>query len=324
MQAVVTHFRYPLLVTLLFIPSIFLPVVAAKSLWLTFNIICLVAGSLLMLTSLRRGGKTITLVATALFSAFNLFSVRALVSGSLLPLLLLIILLVLVLLYDHYDSWAGILGTLSFCVFQYGLLFMLFLNFWAIKRKRKSFLRSFWAALIFEVAISLILSPTWMVGWLGSFLQDITDSGWYASLLTQLIGVGQPGAMWLYLLLHLGLVLIVLSSASAFHYEDDQETTWVMALIMAVASLVVFPVLPGIQILCLPALIMVIQSWMSRWESHAGPFFWIILTILLVVPWVLAILPVSATITYTQGLLFASFGLVGLWWIRWWMMQPRY
>jgi hypothetical protein len=320
----VNYFRYPLNTTLLFIPSIALPMGMAKSLWMTFSIICLVTGSLLMLALLRVKYKLVISVATALFAAFNLYSIKALASSSLIPLLLLIILLILVLLYGHHDTWAGVMGTFSLLFFQYGFLIMLFLNIWAIRRKRKQFLRSFWATLIFEVVIFLILSPTWMAGWLGSILQDINESGRYTSLLSQLIGISHSAGLWLNLSLHLGLLLILVASTTAFKFEDDQETTWVTALIMAISSLIVFPAMPGGQILCLPALIMVVQSWMSRWERHGNHFFWIILAILLVIPWVLAIIPRSNLIIYTQGLLFASIGLVGLWWIRWWMMRPKY
>lgn len=320
----ITIFRYPLSTTLIFMPSVVLPLVAAQALWITFSIICLVTGSLLMLALLRVKYKLVISVATALFAAFNLYSIKAIASSSLLPLLLLIILLVLALLYGHHDTWAGILGTFSLLFFQYGFLIMLFLNIWAIRRKRKQFLRSFWATLIFEVTIFLILSPTWMAGWLSSILQDINESGRYTSLLSQLIGISHSAGLWLNLFLHLGLLLILFASATAFKYEDDQETTWVTALIMAIVSLIVFPAMPGGQILCLPALIMVVQSWMSRWERHGNHFFWIILAILLVIPWVLAIIPQSNLIIYAQGLLFASIGLVGLWWIRWWMMRPKY
>jgi hypothetical protein len=320
----ITYFRYPLITTLLFVPSVALPMVLAKSLWMTFSIICLIAGSLLMLILSRIKNKPIILLATALFGALNYFSFQALATASLLPLLYLIVMVTLVLLYGRHDTWAGVLGTFSLLIFQYGFLTMLFLNIWAIRRKRKQFLRSYWVALVFEVAISLILSPTWMLGWLGSILQDITNSGRYASLLSQLIGISHSNEVWLNLIIHLGLLLVVIASTTAFKFEDDQETTWVAAIIMAITSLIVFPAMPGGQILCLPALIMVVQSWMSRWARHGNHFFWIILVILLVIPWILAIIPRSNPIIYTQGLLFVSIGLAGLWWIRWWMMRPRY
>jgi hypothetical protein len=320
----ITYFRYPLSTTLLFIPSLVLPLVVAQSLWMTFSIICLVTGSLLMLVLLRVKYKPVILVATALFAAFNYFSIQGIASSSLLPLLILIILLILVLLYGRHDAWAGVVGTFSLIFFQYGLLIMLFLNIWAIRGKRKQFLRSFWAMLVFEVAISLILSPNWMVGWLSSILQEITESGRYASLLSELIGINFPEGLWLNLILHLGLLLAVIASATTFKFEDDQETTWAISIIMTIASLIVFPALPGSQIFCLPALIMVVQSWLSRWERHGNHFFWIVMVILLVVPWVLSIIPRSNGVIYTQGLLFAVIGLAGLWWIRWWMMRPRY
>jgi hypothetical protein len=319
-----SYFRYPLLVTLFFMPSAFLQLSMAKSLWMAFSIMCLISGSVLMLAMQRLKPTTTIIIAIALFSALNYFSFISLTSSSLLPLLVLLTMVILTLLHGHHDVWAGVLGTIVLFVFQYGLLIMLFLNIWAARGKRRKFLRTFWAGLVFESAISLIILPTWVAGWLRSILQDITSLGHYASLLSNLISIGQPDWQWIYLVFHLGLLAILVASASTFKFQDEQELNWMMAMIMLVTSLVVFPVLPGSQILCLPAIIFVVNTWRSRWESFGKSFFWIMLTLLMVVPWVMAAFPGADLASYFQGLLYASVGLVGLWWIRWWMMMPRY
>jgi len=94
---------------------------------------------------------------------------------------------------------------------------------------------------------------------------------------------------------------------------------------MLISSLIVFPAKQGILILCIPALLLVIYTWMSRWLKYGRLFFWIATVVLFLSPWVAAIvgyLGASNEIYIILGLMYPIIGFVGLWWIRWWMLKP--
>jgi hypothetical protein len=320
----ITYFRYPLLTTLILLPFTLLPAGIAKAAWIVFSIVSLVIGCILLIAYKGRHFEVKTLIVLAIFCGLNLYSLIAVITGSLLPVLFLIIILILFLIKDHHDVMAGFLATCAMIVFQFGVLVVIYLNIWAIKTKRKSFIRSFWAGLLFETAISVILSPMWLRGWIASILQDLTDLGRYASLLSHLTGIRYPDNLWLNLILHLVMLLILLTSVSSFKVKDEEGFAWIISMIMLVTSMVAFPIMPGVQLFCLPALIMVVSTWMMRWERHGKTFFWTAMVALFIIPWIFTLFSGLEVIYYLQGLLYALIAIVGLWWIRWWMIRPRY
>ncbi len=315
-----TYFRYPLLTTLVIMPFTLLPLVSAKAAWMVFSVLCLVTGSSLMIAIGGRKVDIYVLAGMALFTALNFYSIIALSAGNLLPQLFLITMLILTLLKDKHDAMAGFLGTGILLFPQFGILTVIFLNIWAIKGKRKRFLSSFWAGLIFMLGISAIIEPAWLRGWLSSIIQDVNTNGSYTSLLSQMLRTDQANVLWINLIPHLSLLLLVVASSSAFNYQTAEGLAWMISFTMAVNSMVAFPALPGIQLLCVSAIIMVIATWMARQGAFSKTFFWVILALLFVVPWISGILK----ILLIHNLFFATFALLGLYWIRWWMMRPKY
>jgi hypothetical protein len=315
-----TYFRYPLLTTLVIMPFTLLPLASAKAAWMVFSVLCLITGSLLMIAS---GGKKIdiyVLAGLAAFSALNFFSVVALSTGNLLPQLFLVIMLVLTLLKDRHDAMAGFLSSGILLLPQFGILTVIFLNTWAIKGKRQRFLTSFWAGFVFMLGISTILEPAWLRGWLSSIIQDIYTNGSYTSLLSQMIRTDHANALWIHLIPHLSLLLLVIASSTSFTYQSGEGLAWMLSLILAMNSMLAFPALPGIQLLCLPAIIMVIGTWMARRGAFSKTFFWVITALLFVIPWITGIF----SNLVIHSIFYATFALLGLYWIRWWMVRPKY
>jgi hypothetical protein len=316
----VTYFRYPLLTALVIMPFTLLPLASAKAAWMVFSILCLVTGSLLMITVGGRKVDSYVLAGLTLFTALNYFSIIALSTGNLLPQLFLIIMLVLTLIKDRHDAMAGFFSTGILLLPQFGILTVIFLNVWAIKGKRRQFLTSFWAGLIFLLGISTIIEPAWLRGWLSSIIQDIYSDGSYTSLLSQVLRNEHANTLWINLIPHLSLLLLVFASSSAFNYQTAEGLAWMLSLLLTVNSMIAFPALPGIQLLCVSAIIMVIGTWMARQGAFSKTFFWIILAVLFVIPWVTGIF--SNHVIHI--IFYATFALLGLYWIRWWMIRPKY
>ncbi len=59
-----------------------------------------------------------------------------------------------------------------------------------------------------------------------------------------------------------------------------------VSFILAINSMIAFPVLPGIQLLCIPAIIMVIGTWMARQGAFSKTFFWVIIGSIICYPMV--------------------------------------
>jgi len=323
-NGLVIYFRYPLLTTGVILPFTLLPMAVAKTAWMVFSILCLVTGSLLMMSLKDKAIDTWVLAVIALFSVLNFYSVMALEAGNLFPQLFFVCMLVLVLLQARQDVLAGFMGTCVLLFPQYGILLAIFLNIWAIKAKRRKFLNGFYAGLIFEVVISLIILPTWIQGWLTSIVQDISQNGTYSSMLSQLIRISHPNTFWLNLILHLCLLLILVASSSSYSKKNMEGLAWKVSLCLIITSLVVFPVLPGVQIFCMPGIIMIICSWMTRQGSSGRPFLWGSVILLLLIPWVMCLFIGSTVFFIIHAVFYAVFAMMGLYWIRWWMIRPQY
>jgi hypothetical protein len=76
--------------------------------------------------------------------------------------------------------------------------------------------------------------------------------------------------------------------------------------------------------LCIPAIIMVVRTWSMRGETTRKTFLWVFLTLLIAPPWVMAFLTYQKAYPLINGLLYAMAALLGLYWIRWWMIRPKY
>lgn len=324
LTGLVIYFRYPLLTTVVILPFTLLPMEIAKAAWMVFSMMCLITGSLLMMSFKDKPVDIWVLAAIAIFSVLNFYGVIAIETGNLFPQLFFVCMLVLVLLQARQDVLAGFLGTCTLLFPQYGILLAIFLNIWAIKAKRKKFLNGFYAGLIFEVVISLIILPTWLQGWLTSIIQDISLNGTYSSLLSQLIRINHPDSFWLNLVLHIILLIIWLASLSSFSIKNMEGLAWKASLCLIITSLLAFPVLPGVQIFCIPAIIMVIGTWMTRQGSSGKPFLWGSIILLLLIPWLMCLFVGTSIFFIVNGAFYAVFAIMGLYWIRWWMIRPQY
>ncbi|MGA9399138.1 MAG: glycosyltransferase 87 family protein, partial [Anaerolineaceae bacterium] len=224
---VVDYFRYPVLTTLFIMPFTFLSYVAAKALWMAINCILLISGSILLALSFRQKLPISILIATALFGVLNYYSLHSIITSSLKPLVFLIISLTLYLLCIHQDKFAGFILTIALIEFQMSVFVIIFFLIWAGINKRRYFIRSFWAGLIFELIISLILLPTWPVGWLQSLIMDVSNNGIYSSIISQIIKLSYSQGLWLNLGIHLSLLLGIIVLWITYRSTSRQHFLWV-------------------------------------------------------------------------------------------------
>ncbi len=324
-NTVIDYFRYPLLTTLIFMPFTFLPMVTAKALWIALNCIAMIIAVSLLVYSFRPKTDISIIVGTVLFGVINLFSVYGILTASLKSIVFLIISLTIYLLLNHHDKVAGIIFTLALIEFQMSIFLAVYFLLWAAINKRKSFIRNFWVVLLFQFIISLILLPSWPVGWLRSLIEDISQTGLYSSFISQFIGSVIPQGVWLNLGIHLGLLLAMIILWLSYRKREGPPFIWVAALTILITSVIVFPAAPGLIILNLPALILVLFTWQSRWEKIGKLFFWIVLALLLLIPWILAVMQnqtIISGIEVTLAFIYPFIGFIGLWWIRWWILKP--
>ncbi len=324
-ETALSYFRYPLLSTIIVMPFTFLPADTAKALWMAINCFVLILSCLLLSNTLWQKIKMSYLAVIAIFGALNYYSLYTILTGSLIPFVFMAFVVTIFLLINHKDNIAGFVLTISLVEFQIVFFFIIFILIWAATNKRNGFIRSFWAGLIFELIISLILLPTWPAGWLRSLMLDINIDGIYSSILSQFIHSQYPGYLWLNIGIHLGLLLCMVLLWMRYRSGDGQSLLWVTCLTFIISSLIVFSSTPGLMIFSIPALLMVISVWMRRLERHGNLFFWIAMGLLLISPWAITLIEkqtVPAGINLMLIIFFPIIGIIGLWWIRWWILKP--
>lgn len=318
------QFRYLPLTVLFILPFTLLPLPQAEALWMTISILCLVVAGVLMVRMQKNPPALPIVSAAALFCSINLFSVMSLLDANAIPLIFLFIILTLFFLLHSRDGLAGFLGTLIMLDLQLGIFISLFILIWAVHHKRKGYVRGFWAALLFELIISLILIPSWPAGFLRTILVDSLQNEIYASALSLLIGSGFPNGTVAILIIHVALLLVMGIIWIAYPSRDETFLIWVVSITMILVSMMVFPVRPGHQVFCVPSLILILYQWLTRWKEHGHHFFWVAGIILILLPWLIGWLAGPPINEYFKELFYALVGMAGLWWIRWWMVRPVY
>jgi hypothetical protein len=287
----VAYYRYPFMSILIIMPFTLLTYIKAKSLWMAINCIVLIIGCVLFVLCLRYKYPIGVLIATALFGILNLYGIQNILTANL------------------------------------SILLIVFLLIWGRSHKRRKFVRSFWAGALFQLVISLILLPSWPRGWLYSLIQDINANGTYSSIISQIIVRLYPEGMWLNLGIHLALLLFLIVLWITYRDRVGLSFLWVISMTLLTSSLIVFPSKIGGMISCLPALMLVAYTWMSRWEKYGRTFFGIVVALLIFAPWVILIagsLGSSSEVNIRLGLIYPIIGFLGLWWIRWWVLKPGF
>ncbi|MBN2256531.1 MAG: DUF2029 domain-containing protein [Anaerolineaceae bacterium] len=321
----VVDFQNLPLTIIVFLPFTFLPIEYAEALWRTVNILCLIVGGILLTLLLSHQKVSFSIMsATAGFCSLNYYSVLCLLTNNVIPILFLLMSISLYLIIQNKDSLAGFLSSLIWVNLQLGSFFILFLIIWAKQHQKIKYIRSLLAATLFEMVIVFIIFPGWIAGYLKNLLNVVSTNGRFASVISQSINCQFTQEKVFLLIIHLALILLLVIVWFNYRYRDEKFLLWLSAITILITSLITFPVKEGHQVFCIPAIIITLYTWLYRWKEYGSRFFWFVSVILFAFPWILAMVNGESINSFILVFLYAIVGIIGLWWIRWWMIRPEY
>jgi hypothetical protein len=300
-------FAYPLTVSWLLAPLVWLPYDIASAIWLAFLLSLLLAAGLLMLRALDLTLKPLPLVALTLWLMGLYPAVRALFLGQLAIVVFACVVGVWWCLHTRRDSLAGALLSITAIKPQMMLLLLPFILWWAWRAQRHRVWQGFVVALGAQCLFAFALQPTWLFGFIQA---TIAYSGYYDSRSPLQIVLGNN-------LLALSVsVLLVGLWCSAVWRNARANAAWPQHVRLALWSIIITQLIavhtatPNQLMLTLPIFMELPshrQTRRSQWLITA----W--LALLLIVPWWIFFVTLIGDTEHEVVLLPLSLGVFGWW-----------
>lgn len=317
---------YPLYSTLLFSPFAMLSdYTLARALWMTCLELSLLITAYLCMQLVDWDPPIWLTGIYFLFTLVWYHAVRGVINGNAVVLITLLITLSFLAIKHGQDRWAGVLLAVSTIKPHLVALLGLFVLLWAAKKDRWQLVGWFIGMMSFLIVGGVVLVPNWILQNTWEILKFPT----YNPILSlgELLGSWMPGIAlqirW-GLALALGIVLVLEWWSAAG--KDYYAFLWTACLTLAIGQWIGIPTDPGNFILLFPGLILVLGTWDKRWQAAGSYIVTAALVILWGGLWALFLLTLERAYQPLQApvmfLPFPGFVLMGLYWIRWWVMRP--
>ncbi|MCZ2123704.1 MAG: hypothetical protein LC108_15715 [Anaerolineales bacterium] len=259
-----------------------------------------------------------------LFGLFNFYAYRALYEGNPTLLLGLLYVGIIIFYYAEADELVGALLALSFYRWEVGapLLILVFLR--AYYEKRTRVFAGFGMLSVVLLIVAFLLYPDWLIPYLRASWNSLrTPFGFsvfavFSDLLPN-YGSGLARIFVIGLFILLGYEFILARS------QSFRQFYWACCLALAAAPLLGLQTeLEHLAVLIVP-LALVFSIIYQRWRKRGGWLALLLMIVALTLPWALHFLkPAGLTKTSNEivFLFLPLFTLIGLYWIRWWALNP--
>ena len=320
-------FTDPVLNLVFTIPFSLLPYEISRAIWVVVILICV---GLIGYFGLKLSGWKLSFPEAAgiiLLVTLWFTGIQTAVMGKSSPIVILLVLVGIYAILKEQDTLAGFLFALTFGTWQISTLFLLLIIIWSITRRRWQVLIAYFAGLAFLWVITLILLPSWPLGWLGVMIKNYAGFSWIHTpliyLAKQLPGIGT----YLSIGLHAGFGIYLLVLFITILGKSGREFTWKILAFLVLIYL--FDVEASIHqiFLVLPAIFLVFRFWSERWGFWGQIFSLSLMVGITAVSWILAAPAFALDGSIGFGALivglpiFAFFGMIS---IRWWALKiPR-
>lgn len=317
----------PIMNLIFTIPFSLLPFEISRAIWVVLVLICI---GLIGFFALKLSGWKISsyekagviLLLTTWFPA-----AQAALMGLLSPIVILVILAAIYALLKEQDTLAGFLLALTLGSWQISVLLLLLLVIWSVTRQRWQVLIAYFAGLAFLWAITLILLPSWPLGWLGVMIENYAGFSWIHTpliyLAKQLPGIGN----YLSIGLHAGFGIYLIVLFISIMGKSGREFTWRILAFLVLIDLFDVQATVHQVYLVLPAIFLVFRFWTERWRLVGHILSLVLVVVVVVSSWILAAPQFSLTESIGFGALIVGlplFTFAGMISIRWWALKiPR-
>jgi len=230
----------------------------------------------------------------------------------------------LLLIQKEHDGFAGLLLALATAKPQMVFLIIPFVLIWAYSCRRFNIYWGFFGSSLVMFLVSLFFIPNWPLQMIWQIVEypDYTDR--IGSLISIMAGAipGVSGQLslilyvffWGYLILEWVLVW----------GKEKHWFTWTAMMTLVLTNFLVLRTATTNYIMMLPAVFMVFKVLEFRWPRAGKGIVWAITALLLVGLWMLFLNTVHDNLEQPAMYLpLPLFGLLGLWWVRWWSVQRR-
>lgn len=316
------HFVYPLTSMLFFGPFGLLDFTLARALWMTVIELSLFV---LAILSIQLSGWRLSPFKLAILILFSLFwyhGVRTVVIGQFAALNAVLITLALWLIRRKRDLASGLILSLTLAKPQMSFLIIPIILLWALSVRKWEIWWGFLIGFIGTVGLSLVFLPEWPL----EMVQQVLDYPNYTNIGSPLsiIANAAPGiSQYLSLLLHIIFILYIAVEWFLVWGKDERHLTWTALMTIVITNLVSPRTATTNYVMMLPILYLIFSIGENRWGMGGKLFTWISLLALSVGLWVLFIFTVQGNVE--QPIMYLPlpfYCLIGLWWVRYWALQP--
>jgi hypothetical protein len=315
-------FLYPLFTMIIYAPFSLGNYLTGRVMWMTFLELCTIFLALVSTWTLKWDIKLWLLGVMILLFMLSFFGVSNIIWGTLAPIVALSISGTLYLINEEQDSIAGLILSLSFIKPELSIFVIGFILVWAIAQRRFQILLGFLAGISFLFITSFILMPGWLLDWVRALVthsRGIVD--WYGSTLSHLADALPGVRLPLTLGLHAVVVLYMLIRWVGGAKKKGMLFIWTVLLTMVLSCLITYQHQIGDLVLIFPAVLMIIRFWDERWKMFGLLVSAFMCILMMIIPWLIALQPDPSFVKwYGFVLLWSIATIMGLEWIRWWVV----
>ncbi len=318
----IAHFVYPLPIMIFIAPFALFQYSVARALWMTLLELCMLAIIFLSFRLAEWELSRVKMFVLLLFFYLSYYSIRSIILGQYAVINTLLVLLSLLSLRRRNDFLAGILLALSLCKPQMVFLFVPFVLIWAWSQRRWDVFGGFFGGGGVILAISLMFLPEWPLQMVRQILDYPTYTG-DSSPLSIIAGLTPGVQRQVELILYIGFIGYLTVEWGMAWKKESAHFFWVAMLTVVINHLVAFRSATTHYILFFPAFSLFFRVLEERWQRVGRSLVWIILIVWFFGSWLLFLNTVRGN--QENQVMFIPFPflvLVGLWWIRWWLVRP--
>jgi len=264
--------------------------------------------------------------ALFIFGLFGYFSLNALAVGTPTIILTFLYLSILLALRSGYDELVGALLSVVAYQWEVGGLFFLFILVLVFANRRWGVLTGFAMSMFVLLAVSFLSNPGWVLPYVRAVL-----SNWYRTPylnLASVLTVWFPDVQF-----NLGSIVSLVIGAVVFiewigavnsHF---QRIMWTASLSLAATPLVGFAIFPSNHVVLIPSVVLIISLVWERWFRNRVFMTIFVFSLAMLVPFAIyyqTALVYNRLYTDLLSLLPPVATIVGLYWMRWWVVRsPR-
>jgi len=321
-----SYFVYPFYTVLVFAPFALIPnLTVAETAWLVFLELSIlgVLGITFLLSNWKP--KVMILLAVFLFTIGWYHTVKPLLNYDISIFIILVIVAGLLMIRLEKDAFAGFLFALSTIKPQITIVLILYILLWTFSQKRwKVIIGLFGSLLVFSLLGSLFY-PDWILQNIRQvylYSNSIVVTSSWLVLQNWLPGVGKQLGWALTGVTALILIVEWIKSLQS----NFRNLFWTSMLTIASTALLGMYITLDDYIVMFPALIFVFSVWDLRWKRIGWGLILSYITILVFGLWgILLLLSRNMMRVEMNPMVFfytPIFTVIGLYWVKWWAIQP--